>query len=121
MPCTRITTGVWARGRELEVVEAVQSALLKALTIPQWDRDIALDLYESNTRIVPTGRSECYTRVEVVMFAGRSLDAKRALYRALVDNLSALGVPSNEIKIILLEVPSENWGLRGGLPASEID
>jgi phenylpyruvate tautomerase PptA (4-oxalocrotonate tautomerase family) len=55
------------------------------------------------------------------MFSGRSIEAKRALYRSVVHNLVALGVPATEIKIILSEVPAQNWGLRGGLPASEID
>jgi len=35
--------------------------------------------------------------------------------------LAALGVPTNEIKIVLIEVPPQNWGVRGGLPASEVD
>ena len=111
MPSTRITTGTWARGSEREVIETVQSALLSALKIPDYDRDVVLDIYDAATRIVPTGRSERYTRIEVVMFSGRSLDAKRALYQALVANLSALGVPATEIKIILQEVPAENWDL----------
>jgi hypothetical protein len=121
MPSTRITTGTWAQGHEPEVIEAVQSALLTSLKIPDWDRDIALELYDEKTRIVPTGRSDRYTRIEVVMFAGRSLDTKHALYKAIVKNLSEIGVPATEIKTILVEVPAENWGLRGGLPASEID
>ena len=121
MPSTRITTGTWARGSEQEVIGAVQAALLSALKIPDYDRDVVLDIYDAATRIVPTGRSERYTRIEVVMFSGRSIDAKRALYQAIVANLSALGVPATEIKIILHEVPAENWGLRGGHPASEID
>ena len=121
MPSTRITTGTWARASEQEVIAAVQSALLSALKIPDNDRDVVIDIYEAAARIVPTGRSEHYTRIEVVMFSGRSLDAKRSLYQALVANLSALGVPATEIKIILHEVPAENLGLRGGHPASEID
>jgi phenylpyruvate tautomerase PptA (4-oxalocrotonate tautomerase family) len=121
MPSTRITTGMWARGSEQKIIEAVQSALLSALKIPDYDRDVVLDIYDAVARIVPAGRSEHYTRIEVVMFSGRSLEAKRALYKALVTNLSALGVLATEIKIILLEVPAENWGLRGGYPASEID
>jgi phenylpyruvate tautomerase PptA (4-oxalocrotonate tautomerase family) len=121
MPSTRITTGTWARGCEAKVIEAVQAALFSSLKIPDYDRDVTLDVYESATRIVPTSRSERYTRVEITMFSGRSLDAKRTLYKAVVANLSELGVPANEIKIILIEVSPENWGLRGGLPASEID
>lgn len=121
MPSTRITTGLWARGREQEVIESVQLALLSALRIPDYDRDIVLDIYEAGARIVPTGRTELYTRIEVALFSGRSLEAKRRLYKTLVANLSELGVPATEIKIILFEVPAENWGLRGGHPASEVD
>ncbi len=121
MPSTRITTGSWARGREASVLEAVQNALLSALKIPDYDRDIVLDLYDANRRIIPTGRSERYTRIEVVLFSGRSLDAKRSLYQAVVANLHDLGVPATEIKIVLIEASPEDWGLRGGQPASEID
>ena len=121
MPSTRIATGEWAKGRELEIIAAVQASLNTSLKVPDWDRDIVLDLYGDKRRIVPTGRSERYTRVEIEMFSGRSIEAKRALYGSIVQNLVALGVPATEIKIILLEVPAQNWGLRGGLPASEID
>jgi phenylpyruvate tautomerase PptA (4-oxalocrotonate tautomerase family) len=121
MPSTRISTGNWAKGNEPQIIEAVQSALLTALQIPDWDRDVVLDLYDGATRIVPTGRSERYTRVEILLFAGRSIEAKRALYKELVTGLSDVGVPANEIKIVLIEAPAENWGLGGGFPASEID
>lgn len=53
--------------------------------------------------------------------AGRSMDAKRALFKAVAANLAELGVPETEVKTILIEVPTENWGLRGGYPASELD
>ncbi|MDH2344050.1 MULTISPECIES: tautomerase family protein [unclassified Bradyrhizobium] len=121
MPSTRITTGLWARNREQEVIESVQSALLSALRIPDYDRDIVLDIYDAGARIVPTGRSDHYVRVEVALFSGRSIEAKRLLYKTLVANVAALGVPATQIKIILFEVPAENWGLTGGYPASEID
>jgi len=55
------------------------------------------------------------------MFSGRSMGAKRALYQAIVRNLAALDVPPLDIKITLIESPPENWGIRGGMPASEID
>jgi phenylpyruvate tautomerase PptA (4-oxalocrotonate tautomerase family) len=121
MPSTRIVTGEWARTREMELIAAVQSALVDSIKIPDWDRDIVVDLYDGTRRIVPAGRSDRYTRIEIELFAGRSMDAKRALYRAIVQNVSALGVPEAEIKTILIEVPPENWGLRGGLAASELD
>ncbi len=48
--------------------------------------------YKATARIVPAVRSEHDSRIEIVVFAGRSLDAKRARYQMLVANLSALGV-----------------------------
>ena len=47
----RITTGLWARNREQEVIESVQSALLSALRIPDYDRDIVLDICDVGARI----------------------------------------------------------------------
>ena len=121
MPSTRITTGEWAQGREMELITAIQSALLTSIQIPEWDRDVLVDLYDGNRRIVPIGKSERFTRIEIKLFLGRSLKAKRALYQSIVQNLSILGVPRDEIKIVLVEIPLENWGVRGGLPASDID
>lgn len=121
MPSTRITTGTWARGHETAIIKAVQNALMASLNIPDYDRDIVIDLYDEAARIVPTGRSERYARIEILLFSERSLEAKKALYSTIVLNLSALGVPAEEVKIILIEVAPDNWGLRGGLPASEID
>jgi phenylpyruvate tautomerase PptA (4-oxalocrotonate tautomerase family) len=121
MPSTHIITGEWARGAEKALIEAVQSAFVVALKTPEWDRDVVIDLYGANRRIVPKGKSERYTRIEIKLFSGRSMDAKRNLYKSIVANLNALGVPEDEIKILLIEIAAENWGIRGGVPASEVD
>ncbi|ABD87840.1 tautomerase family protein [Rhodopseudomonas palustris] len=121
MPSVRIVTGEWARDRCTELIEAVQAAMVSTIKIPDWDRDITVDVYDATRRAVPTGKSDRFTRVEIKLFSGRSIEAKRALYRAIVDNLAALGVPELETKIILVEVPTPNWGLRGGIAGSEIE
>lgn len=121
MPCARIATGKWAVGVEMHLIEAVQSALVSAFKIPEWDRDVVLDLYDENRRIVSTGRSERYTRVEIVGIAARSMEAKRALFKAIAENLEAVGVPRMETRIYLIEPPPQSWGIKGGVPASEAD
>jgi phenylpyruvate tautomerase PptA (4-oxalocrotonate tautomerase family) len=121
MPCVRIATGSWAAGRAMALIEAVQAALVSAFQIPDGDRDIVLDLYDANRRIVPAGRSERYTRVEIIGIAARSPDAKRVLYRAIADNLEAAGIPRNATRIVLIEPEPGNWGVKGGVPASEVD
>jgi Tautomerase enzyme len=103
------------------VIDVVQSALREALKIPEWDRTLRLIEHPASHFAVPPGRGEKFTVVEVTMFSGRSMDAKRALYQAIVRNLAPLGVPALDIKITLIEISPENWGLRGGIPASEID
>ena len=121
MPCVRIATGLWATGQEAALIAAVQSALVSAFRIPEGDRDVVLDLYGETRRVVPAGRSDRYTRVEIVGIAARSAEAKRALYRAIVDNLASLGVPRLECRIVIIEPPAENWGIKGGIPASEAE
>lgn len=69
----------------------------------------------------PPGTREKFTLVEITMFAGRSRSAKRALYRAIVRNLGALGIPPEDVRVLLQEPPLENWGLADGIPASEAD
>jgi phenylpyruvate tautomerase PptA (4-oxalocrotonate tautomerase family) len=121
MPCVRISTGTWAAGSEMKLIEAVQSALVAAFRIPERDRDVVLDLYEANRRIVSNGHSERYTRVEIVGIAARSVEAKRVLFKTIADNLHAVGVPRKEMRIFLIEPSAENWGVGGGLLASEVD
>lgn len=121
MPCVRIATGMWASGIEVKLIEAVQAALVSAFKIPEWDRDVVLDLYDETRRIISTGRSERYTRIEIIGIAARSMEAKRALFKSIADNLEAVGVPRTESRIFLIEPPPESWGVKGGLLASETD
>ena len=121
MPNTKIETRSGWIDNAQAVIDAVQSALREALRLPEWDRTLRLFEHEPSHFAVPPGRGPRYTLVEVTMFAGRSLEAKRALYRGIVRNLGRLGVPADDIKITLLEVPPENWGICGGHPASEVD
>lgn len=120
MPNTKIETrSGWIEDAPA-IINAVQSALRDVLRLPDWDRTLRLFEHKPTHFACPAGKGPRYTLVEVTMFAGRSMDAKRSLYKAIVHNLSVLGVPADDIKITLIEVPPENWGIRGGQPASEI-
>lgn len=120
MPNTTVETRSGWIGDAQAVINAVQSALREALQLPEWDRTVRLIEHQPSHFASPPGKGPRYTLVEVTMFAGRSIETKRSLYKAIVHNLGALGVPADDIKITLIEVPQENWGIRGGQPASEI-
>lgn len=106
---------------EAAIVEAVHAALVEGLKIPEGDRAVRLVVHQPHRFAIPPDRTDRYTVVSVDLFEGRSLDAKRRLYQALVANLGALGIPADHVKILLREIPAENWGIRGGQPASEVD
>jgi hypothetical protein len=109
--------------QESQIIEAVQAALIEGFKIPQDDRCVRLLTHEAHRFVVPQAKSQpdFYTLVTVSAFSGRSLEAKRNLYRAMVHRLAEVGIPADHIKIMLIEIPRENWGLAGGKPGSEID
>lgn len=62
----------------------------------------------------PSDRSEKYIIIEILLFSGRSLEAKKSLYRLLFDRLKEkLDIAPIDVEIILIETPSHNWGIRG--------
>src|SRR5687767_10771406 len=121
MPSTRIETRAgWIAGRHDELIAAVQRALVEGIRIPEQDRCVRVLEYAPAAFAAPPGRGAGYTVIEISMFSGRSLEAKRRLYTALARELAAFGVAENDLKVIVHDVPRENWGLRGKA-ASDIE
>ena len=103
------------------LMEAVYQAQREALKVPEDDRQIRYIQHAPEHFAVPPGKSSRYTLVEIQIFPGRSLAAKRALYQGIVQRFAALGIEPSDVLILLQEPPLDNWGLRGGVPASELD
>lgn len=108
---------------EAGLMEAVHSALCEAFRIPAGDRTVRLIVHEPHRFLCPPDREkpEFLTHVTIEAFAGRSLDAKRQLYQAVVTRLEAFGIPRDHVTIVLHEVPRENWGIRGGRAACDVE
>jgi phenylpyruvate tautomerase PptA (4-oxalocrotonate tautomerase family) len=108
---------------ETRLMEAVHAALREAFKLLPGDRNVRLIAHAPHRFACPPERTrpELYTHVSIDAFAGRSLDAKRALYRGIVENLESLGIPKDHVKILLRELPRENWGIRGGHAACDVD
>ena len=122
MPLTRIEVRKsWPADQVQAMIEAVYQAQLEGLKVPEDDRQIRFIEHRPEHFHAPPGKSENYTLVETDIFVGRSLQAKRALYQAIVRNLGTLGIAPADILILLREIPMENLGTRGGVPASEVD
>ena len=108
---------------ESALIDAAHYALLEGFRIPESDRNVRLVAHEPH-RFVCSPRvtkPDRYTQITIDCFTGRSLDAKRRLYRAIVANLEPLGIPNDCVKIVLNEIVQENWGIAGGKPACDVE
>lgn len=122
MPITRIEVKkTWPAEKQKHLIEATHAVMVEALKIPEHDKLIRFVEYRPEHFVTPAGTSENYTLVEIALFSGRSLDAKRNLYQGIIKRYGEIGIEPKDIRIILYEVPMDNWGIRGGVPASEVD
>jgi phenylpyruvate tautomerase PptA (4-oxalocrotonate tautomerase family) len=121
MPLVKVSL---LKGRSIEekkaLLDAIHAALLDAFKIPENDRNQRIFEFEPENFDIPEEKTSNYTMIEIDVFPGRSLDAKRKLYQKIVQNLNEQIQP-NDILVVLKEPPLDNWGVRGGMPASEID
>jgi phenylpyruvate tautomerase PptA (4-oxalocrotonate tautomerase family) len=113
--------GSWLGARKSQFLDAVQTALVETLRVPADDKVLRLIEHAHANYLIPGGAGEKFTRIEIAMFVGRSREAKRALHREIVRRLTPFGVPAEDVKIVLVEVPTENVGIRGGQAACDID
>lgn len=109
--------------QEIAIMDAVHSALIEAFKILPGDKNVRLIGHEPHRFAYPPNkeRPELYTHISIDCFVGRSLDAKRNLYQAIVKNLEKLSIPKDHVKIMLREIPKENWGIRGGQAACDVE
>ena len=104
------------------LLDGVHQALVDALKIPDFDRMQRLYELDKDHFEISSNRSEDFILIELTIFQGRSFEAKKNLYKAIVDNLKkVLNIKGTDILIVINEPPLENWGVSGGKPASEID
>jgi phenylpyruvate tautomerase PptA (4-oxalocrotonate tautomerase family) len=121
MPSTRIETRAgWIGDRRQDLLEAVQRALVEGIRIPDADRDIRLHELPESAMLVAPSRTERFTFIEISMFVGRSVDAKRRLYAALVRELGAFGIAPGDVKVLIHEAARENWSV-GGVALSDVE
>jgi len=96
------------------ISDAIQRAAVRSLKLPEdkrFQRFIGLEPWQL---VAPADRSERYLIIEVLMFSGRSVQARKALVRALLDELTqALSLHVNDVEVTIVESARENWGIRG--------
>lgn len=96
--------------------DAVHACIVEALQFPADKRAHRFFPMDRADFIIPggQGRSERYTIIEISMFEGRSVDARKQLIRLLFERLqAAIGLAPADLEITITETPRHNWGFRG--------
>jgi phenylpyruvate tautomerase PptA (4-oxalocrotonate tautomerase family) len=113
----------YSPAEEVALMDAVHGALVRAFRIPPHDRHVRLLAHAPHRFACPPNKPqpERYTQISIDALSGRSAEAKRALYREIVDRLEPLGIPGDHITIVVRELPPIDWGIRGGAAACDLD
>ncbi len=122
MPLVRVSL---LKGKSKEekkaLLDAIHAALIEAFKIPENDRNQRIFEFEPENFELPEGKTSNYILIEMDVFPGRSIEAKRKLYETIVLNLQAHNIQPSDVFIVLNEPQLDNWGVRGGVPASAVD
>ncbi len=104
-----------------KIHDAIHASLVAAFKIPQWDYNQKIVEYNKNNWRIPEGKSDNFINIVMYVYPGRKKETKKELYKEIVSRLEKIGINKTDLFILLVEQPLENWGIRGGIPADEID
>ena len=100
--------------------DVIHSCVIDALQYPKDKRAHRFFSLDASDFYFPVGRTERYTIIEISMFDGRSIQAKKHLLRLLMERIhEQLGIALQDIEVTITETPKHNWGIRG-LPGDEV-
>jgi phenylpyruvate tautomerase PptA (4-oxalocrotonate tautomerase family) len=119
MPIVRITLrDDTAADTRRAIADGVHQGMVAALGIPQGDRFQVIDQRPADSIIADPEYLDVARRnpvfVEITMVVGRPVAMKQALFRAIADELVAVGVRGEDVLIVLHEAARENWSLGNG-------
>lgn len=100
--------------RKQQLSDVIHGCAMAALQLPAEKRFHRFIALEPDDFIFPDDRSEQYTIIEISIFEGRSVEAKKSLVRLLFERLhTELGISPQNVEITIFETPRHNWGIRG--------
>jgi 4-oxalocrotonate tautomerase len=121
MPLARIDVPAGKSADYRSVIgDVVYNAMISALKAPKDDRFQVIAEHPTGGLVIdPTylgiQRTENAIIIQVTMNEGRTLDMKRAFYKAVADGLhERLGLRREDVVINLVEVKKENWSFGNG-------
>jgi 4-oxalocrotonate tautomerase len=104
-----------------QVADVVYEAMLATLNAPQNDRFQIICEHPGGSMIIDAHyldieRSSDALIIQMTLNEGRTLEAKKAFYKAVADGLhERVGLRREDVFINLVEVKKENWSFGNGI------
>jgi 4-oxalocrotonate tautomerase len=101
--------------------DVVYDAMLQTINVPKGDRfqvitEHAVGEFIYDPNYLGISRSPDCVFIQITLNKGRTLDMKKALYKAIADGLHArLKMRPEDVVISLIEVDKENWSFGHGV------
>jgi len=105
---------------KVQLSDAIHACVVQAFDFPRDKKNHRFFPLEPEDFFFPDGRTARYTIIEISLFEGRTIAAKKSLIRLLFQRAQECGIAPADLEIALTETPRENWGIRG-LPADELE
>jgi phenylpyruvate tautomerase PptA (4-oxalocrotonate tautomerase family) len=108
---------------ETYLLESVHDAIVRAFKVAPAHRNVTLIVHQAHRFL---GRPDCpsperLTNVSIFLLPGRSVEAKRNLYRFITEAFSVAGIPPECVLVRVFELPAENFGVRGGQALCDVE
>lgn len=121
MPLVRVSL---AEGKSpsylASIGDAIHQAMVETINVPADDRFQIFTAHRAGSlvadrRYLGIERTDDVVVIQITLNSGRTLEQKRALYRALAEKLGREpGLRREDILVSLVEVPRENWSFGNG-------
>lgn len=101
--------------------DVIHSCVVDAFQMPMDKRFHRFFPMDTDDFYYAPGRTSRYTIIEISMFEGRSVEAKKEVIKLLFRRIeNTCEISQQDVEITITETPKSNWGIRG-LPGDELD
>lgn len=103
-----------------QLSEIIHGCVVEAFQFPKDKRFHRFFPMKKEDFHFPSDRTDNYLIIEISIFEGRSVEAKKQLIQLLYEKLNhELQIQPNDVEITIFETPKHNWGIRG-VPGDEL-
>jgi phenylpyruvate tautomerase PptA (4-oxalocrotonate tautomerase family) len=100
--------------------KAIHESLVEVFGLPESKKFHRFILLNEGEFFYPADRSENYVIIELSIFEGRSIEAKKELINLIFSKVKEYtGIDNQDVEITIFETPMSNWGIRG-MPGDEL-